>query len=103
MTTLIVLFNLRADADADAYERWAAEVDMPTVRRLASCERFDVLRTSGTLAGDPAPYDYVELIEIQDFEGFKSEAAGDTVQQVAAQFREFADDPVFMISERLPS
>jgi hypothetical protein len=103
MTTLIVLFNLKPEADVAAYERWAAEVDMATVRRLEHCDAFDVYRCTGTLAGGDAPYDYVEIIELSDLGGFRAEAAGDAVQQVAAQFREFADDPVFMITERLPA
>lgn len=103
MTTLIVLFNLKPDADVASYERWAAEVDMATVRRLESCQAFDVYRCTETLRGGEAPYDYVEIIELDNLDGFRAEAAGEAVQQVAAQFREFADNPVFMVTERLPA
>lgn len=104
MTTLIVLFNLKTPADAAAYERWAAEVDMATVRRLDNCERFDVYRSSAVLGSDAAPpYQYVELIDVSDLAAFRAEAASDTMRQVAAQFREFADNPVFMVTERLPA
>lgn len=104
MTTLIVLFNLKGDADVAAYERWAAEVDMATVRRLEHCEHFEVYRAGSVLGSDAAPpYQYVEVIEVSDLAAFRAEAASETMRQVAAQFREFADNPVFMVTERLPS
>jgi hypothetical protein len=64
---------------------------------------FEVYRCAGLLGGGDAPYDYVEVIEIDDLDGFRGEVAGDAVQRVAAQFREFADGPVFMVTEQLPS
>jgi len=101
-TTIIVLFNLKPDADPAAYERWAAETDLPTVRGLATTEGFDVYRTTGVLGSDtPAPYQYVEIIRVSDMPGFRSEVATETMQQVAAEFRGFADDPVFMLSEEV--
>ena len=34
MTTIVVLFNLLPEADPDAYESWARNVDMPNVLSL---------------------------------------------------------------------
>ena len=34
MTTIVVLFNLKRDADVADYEAWAKTVDIPNVRRL---------------------------------------------------------------------
>jgi hypothetical protein len=42
MSTLIVLFNLRSDADANAYENWAKTTDLPVVRGLSSVDSFEV-------------------------------------------------------------
>jgi len=102
MTTLIVLFNLQSDADVAAYESWAANTDMTTVRGLSNCDSFNIYRTSGLLGKDePAPYQYVERIEISDMAGFRQETQTDTMKAVAAEFRTFADSPVFMVSENL--
>lgn len=101
MTTLIVLFNLKSTADAAAYEKWAVETDIATVRSLNNCDGFDLFRCDGTLAGDSAPYDYVEMISISDLAGFRDEAQSETMRSVAGQFREFADDPVFMVTEQV--
>jgi len=57
MTTIIVLFNLRPDADLIAYENWARTIDIPNVRRLKGVSGFSVLKTNGLLSGSPdAPY-----------------------------------------------
>lgn len=100
--TIVVLFNLKPDADPADYERWAAETDLPTVRSLASTDGFDVYRTTGVLGSDaPAPYQYVEIIRVSDMAGFRSEVATETMQKVASEFRGFADSPVFMLSEEV--
>ncbi len=102
MTTVVVLFNLKEGADVAAYETWANTVDIPNVRRLNGCGGFNVFRVQGLLNGSPdAPYQYVELIEIVDMETFKASVSTEAAQQVAAQFREFADAPVFMVSESI--
>lgn len=102
MTTVIVLFNLKPDADPKAYEAWAASTDLPTVRGLANCEGFELFRTSNLLGrADPAPYQYIEQINISDLAGFREETQTDVMKAVAAQFHEFADNPIFMVSERV--
>lgn len=101
MTTLIVLFKLKSDADVAAYETWARETDIATVRTLENCDGFDLYRCDGTLGGGSAPYDYVEVIRLSDLAAFRQEAQSDTMQRVAGQFREFADQPVFMVTEQV--
>ena len=65
--TVVVLFNLKAGADAQAYEQWARSTDLPIVRKLGSVDSFEVLRTTGLLGSDaPAPYQYVEILRIND-------------------------------------
>lgn len=102
MTTIVVLFNLRTNAERDQYEQWARDRDLPTVNALDSVDRFEILRTTGLMMseGDP-PYDYVELIRINDMARFGEEAAGDAVQKVAGEFAEFADNPLFIVTEAL--
>jgi hypothetical protein len=101
MATLIVLFNLREDASVDAYERWAAETDVPTVKSLGSIDSFSVHRVSGLLGADAAaPYQYVELIEVNDLDGLLRDVSTETMAAVSAQFQTFAQDPIFMLADR---
>ena len=102
MTTIVVLFNLLPDADPDAYESWARNVDMPNVRRLPGCTDFRVLKVAGLLGSDAAaPYAYSELIEVDDMSAFGEAVGTDSMQKVAEQFQQFAENPVFMVSESL--
>jgi len=99
MTTVVVLFNLKAGADAAAYERWARSTDLPTVNKLESVKKFTVLKSGGLLSGGTAPYQYVELIELHSLEGLRADTKSDTMRKVAAEFREFADAPLFILTE----
>lgn len=102
MQTLIVLFRLKPGTDVSAYEAWARSTDLPVVRQLPSVAGFDVFRTAGLLgSGEKAPYDYVEVIGIRDLPGFKGDVATETMRRVAGEFRGFADNPVFMLTDRI--
>jgi uncharacterized protein (TIGR02118 family) len=99
--TLVVLFNLKAGASREQYEQWARTTDLPIVSRLPSVESFEVLRTSGVLGGGEAPYQYVELLRVNDLARLGQDVATETMRKVAAEFRQFADAPVFMISDSI--
>ncbi|MCS6801624.1 MAG: REDY-like protein HapK [Chloroflexota bacterium] len=101
MATLIVLFNLKADAAREAYERWAVERDVPTVSALTSVDSFRVLRATGLLGGGNPPYHYIEVIEVNDLARFGSEIGTEAIQEIAAEFRQFAEDPIFILTEQL--
>lgn len=101
MTTLIVLFNLKKGATVEKYEAWARSTDLPIVRALPSIGGFDSFRIAGLLSGDAAPYQYVEVIHVKDMGRFREDVSSATMQRVAAEFREFADDPKFMLAEAL--
>ena len=102
MATVLVLFNLKPNVDVAAYEKWAKEKDMPTVRGLKSVSSFDVLRAQGLLGVDDAPpYQYAELIEVPDMGAFGADITTDVVQAGAKQFQEFADSPLFILCEKL--
>ena len=49
---------------------------------------------------EAAPYDYVEIIDISDLQGFGKDVATDTMTKVAGEFRGFADNPVFILTKR---
>jgi len=101
LPTLIVLFNLRDDASVQAYEDWAQTVDAPTVTGLGSVDAFSVHRVSGLFGADaPAPYGYVEVIEVNNLDALVQDVSSEVMAAVSAQFQTFADAPVFMLAER---
>lgn len=101
MTTVVVLFNLKPGADVAAYENFARTTDLPIVNKLESVKKFSVLKAGGLLGGGAAPYQYVELIELHSLERLRGDTSSETMKKVAAQFREFADAPLFIVTEPL--
>ncbi|RJF93817.1 REDY-like protein HapK [Sphingomonas cavernae] len=99
---IIVLFNLKPDADPAAYENWARTTDIPGVNALSSVKDFQVHRATGVLGSDAAsPYAYFEVIDIIDMAAFGADASSEAVQKVAAEFQQFADNPQFILTETL--
>lgn len=102
MTPIIVLFNLKAGVSPASYEAWAKSTDLPIVRGLKSIGGFDVYKSKGLLGGgDPAPYQYVEMIMVKDMTTFGEDAGSDTMKRVAGEFQDYADNPTFILCESL--
>ena len=101
MSALVVLFNLKDEAAKDAYEEFAKNTDVPTVKGLVSINDFRVYRLNEMMGtGTKPPYQYCEVIDIADMVKLGKELESETMQRVAAQFQEFADNPLFIISEQ---
>lgn len=99
---IIVLFNLKPGADPDAYEAWAKSTDIPGVRAMGSVRDFRVYRTAGLFGtGEAAPYAYAEIIDIEAMDPFLADVTTDAAQKVAGQFQEFADNPIFILTEEV--
>ena len=102
MPRIIVLFNLKPDADAAEYESWSMSKDAPTVRGLSSVEGFTVHRATGLLGSEaPAPYAYVEVLDVSSMDGLIQDISTDVMQSIAAEFQRFAADPQFIVTEFL--
>ncbi len=100
MPTVLVLFNLKANASVTDFEHWAKSKDIPTVKSLGSINDFRVLKLGMILGSDkPAPYQYAELIEINNMEAFFADLGSEAVQAGAKQFNEFADSPLFILAD----
>ena len=98
---IVALFNLKPGVERERYERWARTTDMPTVKALASIADFQVLRTTGLLGSEaPAPYQYLEIIDVADPEQFGRDVATEAMTRVAQAFQELADVS-FMLTEPL--
>ncbi|MFN3371442.1 MAG: REDY-like protein HapK [Sphingomonadaceae bacterium] len=99
---IVVLFNLKPGVEPETYEAWARATDMPLVRSLPSVTHFRVYRTAGLFGSDqPAPYSHIEIIDITALDPFIADASSDAVQAVAGQFQQFADNPLFILTEEL--
>jgi hypothetical protein len=103
MTTIVVLFNLKPTVSVVEYEAWARRTDLPNVNALPSVRSFRVLRSAGLLNGAPAPYQYVELIELESLQNFRGDVKSDLMQGVAREFRAYADAPLFIQTESIAS
>ena len=102
MARIIVLFNLQDGADVNAYEAWAKSTDLPIVRGLDSVNSFEVQRVAALFGSDdPAPYQYIEIIDVDDLDLFGKEVGTETMQKVAGEFQSFADNPAFLLTHSL--
>ena len=102
MTTIIVLFNLKAGADVAEYEAWARSTDLPIVNGLSSVDSFQVQRATGMLGSEATPpYQYVEIIKVNDMGEFGSQVSTEAMGKVAGEFQGFADNPMFILTEGL--
>lgn len=96
---LIVLLKLKPGADRAQYEAWVRDTDIPGVRRLGSVGGYTVHKATGVLGSDaPAPYDYVEVLDVADPAAFGADVATPEVQALAASLTGFAD-ATFLVTE----
>jgi REDY-like protein HapK len=99
MPTIIVLFNLKPTASISDYEAWAKTKDIPTVKSLSSVADFRVMKMGNLLGSETAsPYQYCELIEVPDMNAFFADLGNEAVQAGAKVFNEFAENPLFIVS-----
>lgn len=101
LTRIVVLVNLKPGVSRSAYEQWARTVDLPTVNGLRSVRRFELFEATGLLgdAGEP-PYDYIEVLDVDDMALFGEEVSTAAMKSIAAQFQDWSD-PVFVTTRRL--
>ena len=99
---IIVLLNLRPGVDPAEGKVWAASVDAPTVRALPSVSGFRVDALTGLLMGQGTlPFAYVEGIDLADPGGFGTDVSSPQMQQIAAVFQRFADQPLFLTTREV--
>lgn len=102
MTMIVVLFNLKPDVSAADYEALAKTTDLPVVRGLDSIDEFVVGRATGLLGSDaPPPYGYIEVIRVNDMDLFGAEVGSETMQRVAGEFQQWADAPLFIMTQSI--
>lgn len=100
--TLIVLFNLRKGVSAAAYERWARQTDIPVAGGLKAVKDFKVYRAEGIFgSGATPPYKYFEILHVTGLDALVSDIGKEPrMKNVAAAFQKFADNPIFIVTEK---
>lgn len=101
MPKIVVLFNLKAGTSVADYEKFARETDLPIVNQLPSVDRFEVLKAQGLLSGGQSPYQYIEIIDVNNMEQLGKDVSGEAMQKVAATFRTMAENPLFIVTAAL--
>jgi hypothetical protein len=101
MAVVFFLNRLRSGVTGEDYERWVREVDYPTARSLATIRSYVVARMAGTLEGQPAPYDYVERVEITDIDDYRKELADPKMGDFAQQWSGFVGESIAVFGEEI--
>jgi len=100
--TLIVLFNLRRGVSPAAYERWARQTDVPIAGGLKSVKDFSVYRAEGIFGSTKKPpYKYFEILHVSGIDALVKDIGKEPrMAKVAAQFQKFANNPLFIVTEK---
>ena len=83
------LNKLREGVEPEAYERWVREIDYPTARRDPSVIKYEVSRLEGTLSGDRASIDYLEVLEITDIAAYRQALQTPEFKTLLEEWSEF--------------
>jgi hypothetical protein len=95
MPVVFFLNRLRADVAPEQYEQWVRDVDYPTARSLTTIRSYVVNRIDATLDGDPAPYDYIERVEVTDLDAYRNELrTAEGMEDFSRQWSSFVDESV---------
>ena len=74
--TMVFFFNrLSEGVEGADYERWVREVDYPKARSIPSVRSYEVIRVDGPLRDSGVDYDYIEVVEIEDLDHYRSDLA----------------------------
>lgn len=101
-TKIVALFNLKPEVSVEDYEKWAKSTDIPTVNGLKSIDDFKVYKSIALLGTeDKPPYAYVEVIDVNDMEGFGADVSTEKMQAIAAEFQGMTSELFFILTEKL--
>jgi REDY-like protein HapK len=93
MPSVFWFSNLRAGADAAAYERWVQQTDYRLAQGIRCVRHYRVHRIAGPVeAGGKSLFDYIEVLEVTDIEAYRA-ALKDSpaIRQIIAEIGQFVD------------
>ena len=101
-TKIVALFNVKPGVSVTDYEAWAKAKDIPTVNGLKSVDEFGVFKSVGLLGtDDKPPYQYIEIIDVNDMDGFGGDVSTEAMKAIASEFQAMADDLSFILTDKL--
>jgi REDY-like protein HapK len=103
MPVVFFLNRLRPEASSADYERWVREVDYPTARALPPIMSYVVAKMTATLDGQPAPYDYIERVEITDIDDYRAALADPSMAGFANEWSNHVGESVAVFGEEIVS
>lgn len=103
MKQIIITYKLKPEVSDEQFENWVKEHDQPTMRGISRVSRFQTFKSNSLLMGEGQPsFDYVEIFDITDLDGFLSEDMGsDIVQKILGEFMNLVDNPQFVIGSEV--
>ena len=100
--TLVVLFNLLEGTSEAEYERYAVEIDSPTVKRLSSNHGFKILKGLNLFGSDASsPYQYIEVMTVSNFDELALDFQKEEMQKMLKQFSSFTDNPQLIVTKQI--
>lgn len=97
---IFVLSTLKRNTASDAYEEWARDRDIPHGLQLPSVNRFEIFKVLHTLDSRPAPYQYVEVVDVSNLDRFMEERQK-SMSLISREFEMWAQRAVYLVSDRL--
>jgi hypothetical protein len=101
MAVVFFLNKLRPGVRGEDYERWVRDVDYPTARSLDTITSYVVAKMAATLDGNPAPYDYIERVEITDIDDYRKELADPKLGDFAQQWSAFVGESTAVFGDEI--
>lgn len=100
--TLIVLFNLKEGVSEEKYQKYAVEIDSPTIKRQPSNLGFKILKGLNLFKSKAAsPYQYIEVMNISSFDELAADLQKGEVKEMLRQFSAFADKPQLIVTKQI--
>ena len=94
--------RIQDDASGAGYERWALDVDYPFTRRQPAVGRYEILRVEPAPLGTQPPWEYAELIEVNDADTFPQVFEQDEAKPIIKTLRTFiSPDPLGLVGTQV--
>jgi hypothetical protein len=88
MPVVFFLSKKREGIRSEDYEKWVREFDYVITQRMKSVTFYRVNRIKEKFQGDP-PYDYIEYIQITNYDEYRKEFDGPIGKEILAQWTKY--------------
>lgn len=95
------LFNLRSNRKPEDYIKWTLEVNHPGSKRLKTIKSFHDYVTVGAPPGVTPAWQFLEEIEVTDFDAYWAELRDPARANGSAAWRDWVQDYIVFFSEQI--